>query len=245
MPLEKPAVLLLTGDGVRSLEAGEIWHLLDARMHMPVVLIDQAQINSMDLSPYTHLLMSSGSYSRINASGRMEINRWVNKGGTIIALNSANRWLKEQKLVDIDFKSNKPDSSAYLAYVDLRNKTGAQRISGSIFEAEVDISHPIGYGLHRKTIPVFRNHLLIARPDRRSYACPVRYTDHPLLSGYVPEGKYDDLRNAPVVLISSHGSGRLISFIDNPNFRGFWYGTNKLFLNAIFFGPAISSYSTR
>ncbi|MCK5462735.1 MAG: hypothetical protein KAI95_06950, partial [Bacteroidales bacterium] len=186
-----------------------------------------------------------GSYSRINASGRMEINRWVSKGGTIIALNSANRWLKEQKLVNIDFKSSKPDSSGYLAYVDLRNKTGAQRITGSIFEAEVDISHPIGYGLRRKTIPVFRNHLLIARPDRRSYACPVRYTDHPLLSGYVPEGKYDDLRNTPVVLVSSLGSGRLISFIDNPNFRGFWYGTNKLFLNAIFFGPTISSYSTR
>ncbi len=147
--------------------------------------------------------------------------------------------------MDIDFTSNKPDSSGYLAYADLRNKSGAQRISGSIFEAEVDISHPIGYGLHRKTIPVFRNHLLIARPDRRPYACPVRYTEQPLLSGYVPEGKYDDLRNAPVVLIGSHGSGRLISFMDNPNFRGFWFGTNKLFLNAIFFGPTISSYSTR
>jgi len=147
--------------------------------------------------------------------------------------------------VDIEFKNSTPDSSGYLAYGDLGNKIGAKRITGSIFEAVVDISHPIGYGLHRKTIPVFRNHLLIARPDRRPYACPVRYTDDPLLSGYVPEGKYDDLRNAPVVLISSHGSGRLISFMDNPNFRGFWYGTNKLFLNAIFFGPTISSYSTR
>jgi hypothetical protein len=245
MPLETPAVLLLTGDGVNSLEAGEIWNLLDARMHMPVVLIDQAQLNSTDISSYTHLLMPSGSYNRINASGKKEINRWVNKGGTIIALNSANLWLKEQKLVDIGFKSSKPDSSGYQAYGDLRNNTGAERITGSIFEAEVDISHPIGYGLHRKTIPVFRNHLLIALPDRRPYACPVRYTADPLLSGYVSKEKYDDLRNAPVVLVSSHGSGRLISFMDNPNFRGIWYGTNKLFLNAIFFGPTISSYSTR
>jgi len=245
MPLRKPVVLLLTGDGVNSREAGETWHLLDARMHMPVVLLDQVQLNGMDLSPYTHLLMSSGSYNRINASGKKEIIRWLGKGGIIIAQNSANRWLKEQKLLDIDFKSSKPDSIGYLPYMDLRNKTGAQRITGSIFEAEVDISHPIGYGLQRKTIPVFRNHLLIARPDRRPYACPVRYTTDPLLSGYVPEGKYDDLRNSPVVLVGSHGSGRLISFIDNPNYRGFWYGTNKLFLNAIFFGPAISSYSTR
>ena len=46
-------------------------------------------------------------------------------------------------------------------------------------------------------------------------------------------------------LISSRDQGRVISFIDNPNFRGFWYGTNRLFMNAVFFGPTISSYSTR
>lgn len=246
MPLEKPVVLLLTGDGVNSWEAGETWHLLDVRMHMRVVLIHQEQLNTMDLSPYTHLLMPSGSYRGINASGRKEIIRWLGQGGTIIAIKSANRWLKEQKLADIDFKSNRrPDSSNYLAYADLANKAGAARISGSIFQAEVDITHPIGYGLHRKTIPVFRNHLLIARPALRPYASPVRYTADPLLSGYVPEGKYDDLRNAPVVVVDSRGAGRLICFMDNPNFRGFWFGTNKLFLNAIFFGPIISSYSTR
>jgi hypothetical protein len=245
VPLEKPVVLLMTGDGIRSQEAGEIWHLLDALMQMPVVLIDQAQVNTMDLSPYTHLLMPSGSYGRISPGGIKEINRWVSKGGIIIALNTANRWLKEHNLVDVEFKSDQPDSSGYLDYGDLRNRMGARRITGSIFESHVDISHPIGYGFSRQHLPVFRNHSLIALPDRRPYAYPVRYTADPLLSGYVPVEKYDDLRNAPVVIISGRGSGRLITFIDNPNFRGFWYGTNKLFLNAIFFGPVISSYSTR
>ena len=245
VPLKKPAILLLTGEGVHSFEAGEIWHLLDARMHIPVVLLDQEQLNGLDLSPYTHILMPSGSYNRINATGIREITRWVDKGGTVIALNSANRWLKEHKLIDMLFLNNETDSSAYQAYGDLQNTIGAQRITGSIFEAEVDISHPIGYGLSRQTIPVFRNHSLIALPDRRPFACPVRYTADPLLSGYVPEEIYDDLRRAPVIIVNSQGSGRLFSFIDNPNFRGFWYGTNKLFLNAIFFGPVVSSYSTR
>ncbi len=245
VPLQKPSLLLLTGEGVNSLEAGEIWHLLDVRMHMPVVLIDQAQLNTMNLSSYTHLLMPPGAYDRINAGGRQEIIRWVGKGGTIIALNTAIRWLCEQKLADIDFLDDQPDSSGYQAYRDLENKMGAQDITGSIFESYVDITHPIGFGLRRHAIPVFRNHTMIALPDKRPFACPVRYTSDPLLSGYVPEAKYDDLRNAPVVLVGSHGSGRLISFIDNPNFRGFWYGTNKLFLNAIFFGPVVSSYSTR
>jgi hypothetical protein len=28
--------------------------------------------------------------------------------------------------------------------------------------------------------------------------------------------------------------------MDNPNFRGFWYGTNGLFLNAVHFGQLLS-----
>ena len=32
--------------------------------------------------------------------------------------------------------------------------------------------------------------------------------------------------------------------VDNPNFRGVWYGTNKLFANALFFGSAIKSTSS-
>ncbi len=30
--------------------------------------------------------------------------------------------------------------------------------------------------------------------------------------------------------------GKVIYFTDNTNFRAFWYGTNKLLMNAIFFG---------
>lgn len=245
MPLTKPKVLLLTGDGIRSLEAGEIWHLLDTRMKMPVVLLDINQLNTLDLSEYTHILMPSGSYGKIGESGKNEIGRWLKQGGSIIALNSANRWLAENDLADLDFVEEGKDSTGLKAYKDLSSDYGARRITGSIFEAEIDISHPLGYGLGRSVIPVFRNSTLIAKPVPRPYAVPLRYTSDPLLSGYVPEGIYDKLKNTPAAVISSRGRGKVISFMDNPNFRGYWYGTNRLFMNAIFFGPVISSYSTR
>jgi hypothetical protein len=40
-------------------------------------------------------------------------------------------------------------------------------------------------------------------------------------------------------LVDEVGSGRIILFVDNPNFRGMWYGTNKLFFNALFFGSTV------
>ena len=41
------------------------------------------------------------------------------------------------------------------------------------------------------------------------------------------------------------GRGVVIRLADNPNFRGVWYGTNKLFLNALFFGPVIDGTELR
>jgi len=32
---------------------------------------------------------------------------------------------------------------------------------------------------------------------------------------------------------------RVISIYDNTNFRATWYGTNKIFMNAIFFGQIL------
>ena len=42
------------------------------------------------------------------------------------------------------------------------------------------------------------------------------------------------------ILMGAEGNGRVILFSDNPNFRGTWYGSNKVFLNALFFGGSIS-----
>jgi hypothetical protein len=56
---------------------------------------------------------------------------------------------------------------------------------------------------------------------------------HPLGFGYTS-------RSLPVCQI---GQGRAVLFLDDPNFRGYWYGTSKLFFNALFFGSHIGTPS--
>ena len=46
----------------------------------------------------------------------------------------------------------------------------------------------------------------------------------------------EELKNTSVCKIGNLGKGKVIYFTDNTNFRAFWYGTNKLLMNAIFFG---------
>jgi len=48
------------------------------------------------------------------------------------------------------------------------------------------------------------------------------------------------LKPSASLIVSKVGSGRVVMFADNPNFRGSWYGTNRLFLNALFLGDKIN-----
>ena len=65
------------------------------------------------------------------------------------------------------------------------------------------------------------------------------------MSGFITRENADAIKNAGAVLVNSLGTGRVISIADNPNFRAFWLGGTKLFMNAIFFGRIIEAASAR
>jgi hypothetical protein len=122
---------------------------------------------------------------------------------------------------------------------------GAQNIGGSIFEATLDLSHPLCFGYPDNDVSLFKNNKLFFEKSNNPYNNPVLYTEDPLQSGYISKENYELVKNTSGLIVSSNGRGKTICFSDNPNFRAFWYGTNRLFLNAIFFGDIISSSSTR
>ncbi len=83
---------------------------------------------------------------------------------------------------------------------------------------------------------MFRNTNIYIEPDKNSYNNPIQYTNNPLMSGYISEENLKMLKNSVPFQVQKMGKGRVIVFTDNTNFRAFWYGTNKLLMNAIFFG---------
>ncbi|MGB0522031.1 MAG: M14 metallopeptidase family protein [Flammeovirgaceae bacterium] len=244
--LRTPKVMIVGGRGATSYDVGEVWHLFDQRYDMPISIVEMSRLGAVDLGRYTTIVMVNGSYSGMQGNTLNKLRTWIREGGVLIGIKGGAQWAKNQGLAKINFKQGMPqDSTAYRPYAKHSNDLGAQRIGGAIFEAELDLSHPLGYGFHRNKIPVFRNSTRFAEKSRNPYATPLRYTDAPLLSGYISERNAAQLKNSAAILVNAYGQGRIISFIDNPNFRAFWYGTNKLFANAVFFGHTISSASAR
>jgi hypothetical protein len=108
-------------------------------------------------------------------------------------------------------------------------------IGGAIFAADLDITHPLGFGYAERGIYVHKNVEEPMLPTKNPFATVIAYTDDPVFSGFVSAENREALAGTPSLIAERSGDGSVILFADNPNFRGYWYGTNKLFLNAVFF----------
>jgi len=238
--LRVPKALLLVGDGVSSYDAGEVWHLLDERFDMPLTVVDVKRFKSLNMSDFQTLIMVDGSYSSLSGAA---VRTWLTGGGTLIAMKGANEWLRNNNLSGVEFKSAaKPKVKR--PYASLSDAIGAQYIGGNIMEATLDLTHPLAYGYQRSSLPVFRRGTLFFAPTKNTYATPLSYTSKPLMAGYISKQNLKAVGGSAAAVVTRLGRGRVISLSDNPNFRAFWYGTNKLFLNAIFFGHIIESGAT-
>lgn len=241
--VEKPRVAVLVGEGVTPADAGEIWHLLDARFGFEVTLFELSQLGRIDLTRYNTLVMPNGRYSGLDKSDAETLKSWVETGGVLIGVEDAVQWLTKYEFIKTETKKVKTEKEAETPrrdYAALEQDAGAQSLDGAIFEARLDNTHPLGYGYEDRSIAVFRSNKVFLEPSKNPYGTPLQYTANPLLSGYISGENLKLLKNAGDVLAGSIKSGRVIGFTSNPNFRAFWFGTNKLFLNAILFGRTIS-----
>ncbi len=232
--VKQPKIAMLVGNGITSYDAGEMWHLLDTRFNMKVTKLDMSYLNRVDLSRYNVLIVPN-SYS-MDKSKVEKFKTWIRNGGTLIGYKNATRWLNSNKFISLDFKKRKNDTIENVSFENKSLKSGAQVIGGAIFEANIDRSHPINFGYKNDKIAMFRNTTLFINPDKKSYNNPIQYTSNPLLSGYISKENAKLIKNTVPFKVQRMGSGRVVVFTDNTNFRAFWYGTNKLFMNAIFFG---------
>ena len=237
--LEPQKIALLVGDGINATDAGEIWHLLDTRFHISITKLDTKSLSRTDLSKYTTLIMpTSGWGGGIDESSGDKISEWVRGGGNFIGFKNAARWMKRQGL--IDFTTVGTDNPATnVTFEQRRDFNGAQVIGGAIFKAKIDRSHPIAFGYDSSEINLFRDTTLFIETDETSYKNPISYTDEPLVSGYISDINYEAIKGTRPFVQQSTGRGNVILFTDNTNFRAFWYGTTKLFMNAIFLNEAM------
>ena len=235
---------MLIGTGVAASEAGEIWHLLDERLHLPIAKIDLLTLGRYKLDRYNTLIMVSGNYALIDKGIADKIKAWVQNGGTLITIKSGTEWaikqgMSKEKIISA-MDTAKGNTAVRINFDMAADNEGAKSLGGSIFQADLDTTNPIGFGFSSRKVSVYRNGQTYLAPSTNPYSTVMQYTDNPLIGGYLHPISAKKIKNSAAINIAQEGEGRIIMFTDDPNFRGAWYGTNKLFLNALFFGSLIN-----
>ncbi|WP_339769502.1 M14 family zinc carboxypeptidase [uncultured Paraglaciecola sp.] len=232
-----PKVLLVIGPGMSQYQAGEVWYLLDKRMQMPVVMVTKNDLNNMDLQSYSHIVMADGKYADISADLTLNIENWVEGGGSLVGIGDGAQWAAKAML-NVETVKIKAGEKALQKRIDYGEKDHVKAqdiIGGAIMSGDLDNTHPIGYGYARRTIATQRSGLLAFEPPTNPYATVVKIPEHALLTGYASKENQQQLAGKAMLVAQRKGKGRVILFSDDPNFRGYFYGTEKLFLNSLFF----------
>ncbi|MBT8238927.1 MAG: zinc carboxypeptidase [Croceitalea sp.] len=241
-PITKPKAAMLVGNGVSSYEAGEVWHLLDTRVNMPITKLQMRSFSRSDLTKYNTLVMVSGAYD-LSKKEEEKLKEWVNSGNTLITVGRASKWVIDKKMVKESLIKEEKDSTKTVVrkpYVDAPENLGKESVGGAIFRVDLDLTHPLAFGYRDAQIPVYKNNSVWLAPSKNEYATVAKYADNPHIDGFITQKNKDEfLKPAASLIVSKLGSGRVVMFADNPNFRGSWYGTNRLFLNALFLGDKI------
>ncbi|MFV8224747.1 M14 family metallopeptidase [Christiangramia aquimixticola] len=233
--LEPQKVAIIVGENITPYDAGEIWHLFDQRYDMKITKLDISELERADLSKYTDIILPATWGGGPDSEIAKKLKDWTRDGGTIIAYRNSVNWMRKNEFIDFKSRENKMIAKN-VSFAERGDYNGAQVIGGAIFEAVLDRSHPIAFGFENDKLPMFRNTTIFMEADEQSYRNPIRYTSAPLLSGYISKPNLDSLAGTVPFKHSNLGKGEVMLFTDNTNFRAFWYGTNKLLMNAIFFG---------
>ena len=162
----------------------------------------------------------------------------------MITIGTATKWAIDKKLVKEKLTKPEKDTTAAIVrkpFVDARENMGKEGVGGVILKVDIDTSHPLAFGYHDSAIPVYKNNTVWMAPSKNEYATVGKYSSNPHIDGFITKKNMEEnLKPSASLVVSKVGDGRVILFADNPNFRGSWYGTNRLFLNALFLGDKIS-----
>ncbi|EKD32017.1 MAG: hypothetical protein ACD_77C00187G0001 [uncultured bacterium] len=228
--ITKPRIAILTGRGASYGSIGELWHLLDFRFGIPVSLIDIDNIESMNLDRY-NLIIINGAF-KLSKEQSGVLAQWA-KRNTIIATGAAFGITNElgiSNIATVNDRSVKDSSTkgTYAQYLELRKTS---RVNGVILNSTIDATNPLSFGINSNEIPLFKNRDIVISNPKNKYVTPMRYTEKPLLSGYLQDRYVSQIKGTPAVMAGKS----LIYFADEPYFRAYWLGSSRLFMNALFF----------
>jgi len=245
-----------------STSAGNTRFVIERQLGYPTTAIRVPVLARADLSDYDVIVLPEGNYSRaLGQSGAKNIKEWVNKGGVLIALGSANRFLSDEDSGLLDVKrelahreesdkkapkeseddNNKVTGQLFTSKDDLNNaiieaETSPDFVAGVLANVEVDQEHWLTAGVAERLVTVAygRDIYTPVKLDSGKNLAWFSGPEDVLASGYLWEENKAQLAYKPVLIHQPMGRGMVIGYTQSPTYRAYLEGMNLLLANSIF-----------
>jgi hypothetical protein len=238
IPARLPSVAILGEDPVQALSFGWAWHALEETYQIPTTVLRTRSLANAPLARYDVLVLPelSGAAlgSMLGEAGIARLKQWVRDGGTLVTIGSATDFAREQL-----------DLIRLRSWYDTPAGKDAQRIDapGAIVRAQLDGQTWLSAG-YMSELPLLvgssRVYLAPDGPPSPMRRVVARYA--PAAQFHIAGHLWPETRERLPETVSVYeervGRGRVIAFAEDPNFRGYWRGADRLFLNAVLVGPS-------
>ena len=241
-PLKAPNVALVTGEGISSNAAGEVWHFFDKELQYPITLINANDLSRAKWDDIDVLIMPDGNYRLLNDKSSAEgFYKWIQNGGRVVALESAVAQLSklDWSVIHLKKEDEKDTSAKKNPYAALRSFENRERdeipvtTPGSVFRVDIDNTHPLMYGYPSYYYTLKMDTTIYDFIKEDGWNAGVIKKDNQL-AGFVGFKLKKKLKDGLLFGVQDVGRGAVTYLSDDILFRNFWENGKLMFCNAVF-----------
>ncbi len=251
--LRPPRVLLVYDSPGQTNSVGFARYVLEQRYAQPTVAVRASSLGRANLADYDVIVFPSGNYSNAVNSGMVEeLRNWMSNGGTMITMAASTAWAIRAELLSTtaerrggravgdDPPSNEtPDQP--IEYLDeiVPEDEGPESVPGAILRTLLDTEHWLASGTDGEIGVLVQGNRVFTPMTLDNGTNVGRYgdLDNLVLSGIVWDEARPQLANKAFLMYESYGSGQIVAFAEDPNYRAYTEATELLFMNAVLLGP--------
>ncbi|MCG8604867.1 BPL-N domain-containing protein [bacterium] len=245
--LKNPKVAVITEEPTRQTSYGAIWYLLEKRYEYDFTAVRLDYFERVDLRKYDVLVFPPGSASRyeraLGESGIEKIKSWIENGGVFVGIAGGAEFATRKNVgwTTSRLLGTKPPVTDETAKSE-KDTDAVQEMKpdftpGAILRVKLDNKHFLGLG-YAEEIPVMVRSAKIFTPSKEGANVGVFATDHIRLSGFVWEKTEKMFPGNAYLIQEPKGNGHVILFSEEPIFRLYWRGLERLFLSSLLIAPS-------
>ncbi len=250
--LKKPKVAVVTEEPTRQTSYGALWYLLEKRYGIPFTAIRLDYFDRVDLNRYNVLVFPHGSpagYLRLlGEKGVRRIKTWVEEGGVFVGIKGGAAFAvnKKVKLATARLLGSaaaapegekKEAAKAAAEGKPAKAEKKPDFTPGAILRVRLDTRYFLSLG-YDEEIPVLVYSDYIFTPSKDGANVARFAASDTRLSGFVWEDTEKLFPEKAYLIDEPLGRGHVILYADEPIFRLFWRGLERLLLNSILLAPS-------